>query len=75
MTNLCARDCFKNWDLVLKAVDHIMREAHATKFSPNWEGPYVVEKIKEIGYCHLKKVDGGKLLPSTNVKYIKKYYA
>ena len=66
---------FQKGDLVLQAADHIMRGTHATKFSPNWEGPYVVEEIKESGYCCLKKVNGGKLLPPTNVKYIKKYYA
>lgn len=44
-----------------------------TKFTPNWEGPYLIEEIGGRGYCKLQSSDG-KVTPSTNIKYVKKYY-
>ena len=64
---------FQKGDFVLKATEHVMRGIHATKFAPNWEGPYVIEEVKESGYCRLRD-QTGKILPATNIKYVKKYY-
>ncbi|KAF4355250.1 hypothetical protein G4B88_028286 [Cannabis sativa] len=66
---------FQEGDMVLKAADHVMRGMHATKFVPNWEGPYVIKEIKGSGYCTLLDTNTGMTLPVTNIKYIKKYFS
>lgn len=37
-------------DLVLKAVGHVQKGANASKFSSNWEGPYIIREANDIGY-------------------------
>ncbi|XP_062080081.1 uncharacterized protein LOC133784825 [Humulus lupulus] len=59
---------FQKGELVLKATDHVMRGMHTTKFVPNWEGPYVIEEIKDSGYCILLNPNSGSTLPPTNIK-------
>ncbi|XP_062080085.1 uncharacterized protein LOC133784830 [Humulus lupulus] len=66
---------FQKGELVLKATDHVMRGMHTTKFVPNWEGPYVIEEIKDSGYCILLNPNIGSTLPPTNIKYVKKYFS
>ena len=65
---------FQDGDLVLLVKDHIMKGVHATKFVPNWEGPYEISEIRTSGYCTLRNINNGKITKPTNVKYIKKYY-
>ena len=45
---------FAERQLVLKTVDHIRRGmARPFKFSPKWEGPFVVREAHASGYYHL----------------------
>ncbi|KAF4384474.1 hypothetical protein G4B88_007111 [Cannabis sativa] len=54
---------FQEGYMVLKAVDHVMRGMHATKFVSNWEGPYIIKEIKGSGYCTLLDTSTGMTLP------------
>ncbi|XP_026428495.1 uncharacterized protein LOC113324389 [Papaver somniferum] len=36
---------FKMGDLVLKTAKHIQQDMFAQKFSPKWEGPYVIPRL------------------------------
>ena len=65
---------FQLGDLVLMAKDHVMRGLHATKFTPNWGGPYELVDIRTSGYCKVRSLQTNKVSPPTNVKFIKKYY-
>ena len=63
-------------DLVLLGSDHVMKGLHATKFTPNWEGPYKISEIKtkKNGYCKLEDLHNERILKPTNINFIKKYY-
>ena len=65
---------FQEGALVLKATDHAMKGLHAPKFTPKWEGPYEMVKVKLSGYCIIKDLNTGKVLPLTNLKFVKKYH-
>ena len=65
---------FRQGDLVLLAKDHVLKGLHATKFTPNWEGPYKISEINESGYCKLEDLHNGRISKPTNIKFIKKYY-
>ena len=65
---------FQIGDLVLLVKDHVMKGLHATKFTPNWEGPYEVTQIEPSGYCRLRNLENNKISMPTNIKFIKKYY-
>ncbi|XP_059623120.1 uncharacterized protein LOC132266282 [Cornus florida] len=60
-------------NLVLKAVKHIMHNTSATKFTPKWEGPYVVIEVQPSGYCRLQG-DGRKAEP-INSSWLKFYHS
>ena len=64
---------FQEGDLVLKVVDHAMKGLHAPKFTPKWEGPYEMVRVKPSGYCIMKDLNSRKVLPP-NLKFVKKYY-
>ncbi|XP_026399787.1 uncharacterized protein LOC113295675 [Papaver somniferum] len=66
---------FKVEDLVLKTARHIQKDMSASKFSPKWEGPYVITKAYNTGYYKIIKEDGGKLEAVINGKWLKAYYA
>ncbi|XP_026416219.1 uncharacterized protein LOC113311617 [Papaver somniferum] len=66
---------FQVGDLVLKTAKHIPQDMSAPKFSPKWEGPYVVTKAYNSGYYKIVKEDGGKLEAVINKKWLKSYYA
>ena len=65
---------FQEGDLVLKVANHAMKGLHASKFTPKWEGPCEIVKFKPTGYYIMKDLDTGKILPSTNLNFVKKYY-
>ncbi|XP_026450790.1 uncharacterized protein LOC113350899 [Papaver somniferum] len=54
---------------------HIQQDMPAPKFSPKWEGPYVITKAYSTGYYKIVKVDGGKLEAVINGKWLKAYHA
>ena len=66
---------FAEGELVLKATDAVMRNMHTSKWTPNWEGPYIVQEPHPSGYCFLLEPDSQKRIGPLNFKYIKKYYA
>ena len=48
------------WELVWKTAPHVRRVARAVKhkFSPKWEGPYMVEEAHATGHYWLKDQAG-----------------
>uniref|UniRef100_A0A2N9FGV7 Integrase catalytic domain-containing protein n=1 Tax=Fagus sylvatica TaxID=28930 RepID=A0A2N9FGV7_FAGSY len=46
-----------------------------SKFTPNWEGPYVIREAHDSGYYRLSKADGTILADPINGKWLKEYYS
>ncbi|KAK7244906.1 hypothetical protein RIF29_39735 [Crotalaria pallida] len=65
---------FVEGELVLKAVDAVMRNMHMNKWAPKWEGPYIIQETHPNGYCFLLDPDSQKRMGPLNFRYIKKYY-
>ena len=65
---------FHEGDLVLKAAEHVMKGMNAAKFTPKWEGPYVVKEARASGYCKLVNPKSGHVTAPVNFKYVKKDY-
>ena len=66
---------FTEGKLVLKTADHVKRGmARSSKFSPKWEGPFVVKEAHASCYC-LAQMDGKDLMDPINGKWLKRYYA
>ena len=51
------------------------RQDSRGKWSPNWEGPYVVKKAFSGGALILIEMDGKEFLDPINADIVKKYYA
>lgn len=47
----------------------------APKFSPKWEGPYVIIKAVSSRYYKILAIDGGVEGNIINGKFLKTYYA
>ena len=45
------------------------------KWSPNWEGPYVMKKAFSRGALILAEIDGKEFSSPINADIVKKYYA
>ena len=55
--------------MVLKAVDHIRRNLSApSKFTPSWEGPYLIKEANDSGYYRLATAEGESLMEPINGK-------
>ena len=65
---------FHEGDLVLKKVLPIARDSRG-KWSPNYEGPYVVKRAYSGGALILTDMNGDELPNPVNADAIKKYYA
>ncbi|XP_070014629.1 uncharacterized protein [Nicotiana sylvestris] len=64
---------FKIGDFVLKKVFQSTKAANVGKFSPNWEGPYMIRGIVGKGAYESETMEG-KVLPSNwNDIHLKKY--
>ncbi|XP_056176523.1 uncharacterized protein LOC130140629 [Syzygium oleosum] len=63
-------------DLVWKTVLPVgLKNEKFGKWSPNWEGPYLVTQVLNGNAYHLMDIDGfGEMPRSINGKYLKKYY-
>jgi hypothetical protein len=62
-------------NLVLKAAEFVSRSLPSpSKFSPNWDGPYIVREVHGSGYYRLSKSDGTILADPINEKWLKHYY-
>ena len=53
---------FRTRTLVLKIVFENTIEREAKKLQANWEGPYVMTKVRDSGTYHLQTLDGVPLL-------------
>lgn len=65
---------FEEGDLVLKKILPIHKDPSG-KWTPNYEGPYVVKKAFSGGVLILTTMDGAELPRPVNSGAIKKYYA
>ena len=67
---------FTEGQLILKMVEHVRRNLpRPSKFTPKWEGPYIISAAHESGYYYLTKEDGTVLTEPINGKWLKQYYA
>ncbi len=67
---------FATSQLVLKTVDYVRRGLPSpSKFTSNWEGPYVIREAHASGYYKLSKADGTVLVGPVNGKWLKHYHA
>jgi hypothetical protein len=67
---------FVEGQMVLKAVEFIRRNLSSpSKFSPNWDGPYIIQETHGSGYYRLSKSDGTVLADPINGKWLKHYYS
>lgn len=51
-----------------------MKDQNARKLAPNWEGPYRVTTVAEMGAYYLEDVEERLLPRPWNVSNLKKYY-
>ena len=65
---------FHEGDLVLKKVSHAVKDNRG-KWTPNYEGPFVVKKVFSGGALILANMDDEKLLSPVNSDVVKRYYA
>uniref|UniRef100_A0A2N9GS47 RNA-directed DNA polymerase n=1 Tax=Fagus sylvatica TaxID=28930 RepID=A0A2N9GS47_FAGSY len=67
---------FAEGQMVLKAAEFIRRNLPSpSKFSPNWDGPYIIREAHGSGYYRLSKSDGTTLADPINGKWLKNYYS
>jgi hypothetical protein len=50
------------------------RDNRFSKWSPSWEGPYMVSKVGPGNAYFIKTVEGQESSKALNGKYLKKYY-
>uniref|UniRef100_A0A2N9G1I9 RNA-directed DNA polymerase n=1 Tax=Fagus sylvatica TaxID=28930 RepID=A0A2N9G1I9_FAGSY len=81
--NMCAEapkpfesGIFAEGQMVLKAAEFVRRNLPSpSKFSPNWDGPYIIREAHGSGYYRLSKSDGTTLADPINGKWLKHYYS
>ena len=62
---------FAEGQLVLKTTDHVKRGmAGPSKFSPKWEGPFVIREAHASGYYCLAQMNGKDLMDPINGKCV-----
>ena len=67
---------FVEGQMVLKAAEFVRRNLPSpSKFSPNWDGPYIIRKAHGSGYYRLSKSDRTTLANPINQKWLKHYYS
>ncbi|KAJ1377405.1 Ribonuclease H superfamily [Sesbania bispinosa] len=62
---------FCEGEMVLKATEAVMRKQHASKWAPNWEGPYIIQEAYSNGYCTLIDPEDQRVIGPINFKYVK----
>ncbi|XP_052479495.1 uncharacterized protein LOC128034714 [Gossypium raimondii] len=65
---------FREEELVVRKILPIQKDFRG-KWSPNWEGPYVVKRAFSRGALILTEMDGKELPNPVNSDAVKKYYA
>jgi hypothetical protein len=67
---------FVEEQMILKAAKFVRRNLPSpSKFSPNWDGPYIIREAYGSGYYRLSKFDGTTLTDPINGKWLKHYYS
>ena len=67
---------FVEGQMVLKATEFVRRNLLSpSKFSPNWDGSYIIREAHGSGYYRLSKSDGTILADPINGKCLKHYYS
>ena len=67
---------FAKGQLVLRVAKHVRKNIpRPSKFTPKWEGPYVVKEAHISGYYYLARMDETSLVDLINGKWLKEYYA
>ncbi|KAJ3706727.1 hypothetical protein LUZ61_010432 [Rhynchospora tenuis] len=66
---------FKKGELVLALRRPITGRHHGPKFTPNWEGPFIIDQVYDGGAYLLATENGEHPLPVLNGRYLKKYYS
>ena len=78
LTNLYNRHvkpcAFRAEDLVLRRVFENTANPAASKFQPNWEGPYMIVRVGPGESYALNKLDRAAVLRMWNVMHLKRYY-
>ena len=60
---------------MLRAAEHVRKNVVGpSKFSPKWEGPYIIKEAHDSGYYYLTKEDGTALMDHIDGKWLKQYY-
>ena len=65
---------FQQGDVVFRASEHVRRGISAPKFTPKWEGPFVIHEVYDSGYCKLLNPTNDKVTAPINFQYIKKFH-
>ena len=65
---------FQPGDLVLRKVFENTVDPTVGKFQSNWEGSYVVTRLRESGSYAIDKTDGTHVPRMWNAMHLKKYY-
>ena len=65
---------FRVGDLVLRKVFENKTDSTAGKFQPNWEGPYVIVRVRPAGLYTLNKLDRALVPRIWNAMHLKRYY-
>ena len=66
---------FKRGDIILRTAEHVRRQLPGpSKFSPQWEGPFLVSQAHESGYYELQDIDGNSGHGVVNGKWLKLYH-
>ena len=71
---LVKRRSFEKGDLVLRVTEHTGTGTPAPKFSPKWEGPYIVHEVNDSGYCKLINPKNNAITAPINFQYVKKFH-
>ena len=60
---------------MLRTSNHVQRGlVGPSKFSPKWEGPFMLREANASGYYRLAQMDGKDLMDPINGKWLKHYY-
>ncbi|KAJ3689710.1 hypothetical protein LUZ61_018874 [Rhynchospora tenuis] len=66
---------FRKGELVLVLKQLVTGRHHSPKFTPNWEGPFIIDQVYDGGAYLLTTKNGEHHLPVLNGRYLKKYYS
>ncbi|XP_038690528.1 uncharacterized protein LOC119989207 [Tripterygium wilfordii] len=65
---------FREGDYVLRRVFENTRELNAGKLGPNWEGPYLIDRVLGNGAYRLHRENGEAILHPWNAVHLKLYH-